>query len=230
MENKSNKIYVAIIGDIIDSKKINNRNEVQQKLKQILNEINQLYDPIISANFRISLGDEFQGLLNTQEDAFEIINYIEMNMFPTKIRFGIGVGTIDTDINKNNSLEIAGPAYYNARKCITVLNEHKRSYEKIITNTLIYSGEKLETEDNLINSILSLITISKSKWKEKTIRIIKSYINNGYNQYNVANELGVQQPTISKTLNNSNYYTINNSYKILRNTMKERDKNNDINL
>lgn len=230
MENKSNKIYVAIIGDIIDSKKINNRNEVQQKLKQILNEINQLYDPIISANFMISLGDEFQGLLNTQEDTFEIINYIEMNMFPTKIRFGIGVGTIDTDINKNNSLEIAGPAYYNSRKCITVLNEHKRSYEKIITNTLIYSGKKLETEDNLINSILSLITISKSKWKEKTIRIIKSYINNGYNQYNVANELGVQQPTISKTLNNSNYYTINNSYKILRNTMKERDKNNDINL
>ena len=63
MSVNSKNIYVAIIGDIIDSKKIKNRNEVQQKLKHVLSKINQSYDDIIAANFIISLGDEFQGLL-----------------------------------------------------------------------------------------------------------------------------------------------------------------------
>lgn len=34
MMNNPKNIYVAIIGDIIDSRKINNRNEVQQKIKR----------------------------------------------------------------------------------------------------------------------------------------------------------------------------------------------------
>ena len=225
MAINSKNIYVAIIGDIIDSKKINNRNEVQQKLKRVLLEINQSYDEIIAANFMISLGDEFQGLICKQEKVFDIINDIEMNMFPVKIRFGIGVGKIDTDIFKNNTLEIAGPAYYNARKSISILNERKKSYEKIATNIIIDSGDKLRTQDELINSILSLIYISKSKWKQNSINVIKSYLKNNCNQYAVAKDLGVQQPAISKTLNNSNFYTINHSYNVLKNTMKERDDN-----
>lgn len=130
MSVNSKNIYVAIIGDIIDSKKIKNRNEVQQKLKHVLSKINPSYDDIIAANFIISLGDEFQGLLCQQEKVFEIVNDIEMNMFPIKIRFGISVGKIDTDILKNNTLEIAGPAYYNARKSISILNKKKKTMRK----------------------------------------------------------------------------------------------------
>ena len=69
-----------------------------------MSKINQSYDDIIAANFIISLGDEFQGLLCQQEKVFEIINDIEMNMFPIKIRFGIGVGKIDTDILKKQHI------------------------------------------------------------------------------------------------------------------------------
>ena len=220
MSVNSKNIYVAIIGDIIDSKKIKNRNEVQQKLKHVLSKINQSYDDIIAANFIISLGDEFQGLLCQQEKVFEIVNDIEMNMFPIKIRFGIGVGKIDTDILKNNTLEIAGPAYYNARKSISILNEKEKNYEKIVTNAIINSGEQWDTQDELINSILSLIYISKSKWTKNAVNVIKTYIKNNCNQ-----ELGVQQPAISKTLNNCYFYTINHSYNVLHNTMKERDDN-----
>ncbi len=225
MSVNSKNIYVAIIGDIIDSKKIKNRNEVQQKLKHVLSKINQSYDDIIAANFIISLGDEFQGLLCQQEKVFEIINDIEMNMFPIKIRFGIGVGKIDTDILKNNTLEIAGPAYYNARKSISILNKKKKNYEKIVTNAIINSGEQWDTQDELINSILSLIYISKSKWTKNAVNVIKTYIKNNYNQYDVAKELGVQQPAISKTLKNCYFYTINHSYNVLHNAMKERDDN-----
>lgn len=55
--------YYAIIGDIKRSKKIENRCEIQEKLKKILDNVNSIYNNDISAKFLITLGDEFQGLL-----------------------------------------------------------------------------------------------------------------------------------------------------------------------
>ena len=57
------KQYIAIIGDIKNSRKIDNRKEVQTKLNGVLDEINQTYCEEIAAGFLITLGDEFQGLL-----------------------------------------------------------------------------------------------------------------------------------------------------------------------
>ena len=56
-------MYYAIIGDIIDSKTIKDRLSIQNKLTNCLNVINQTYHDEIVANFTITLGDEFQGLL-----------------------------------------------------------------------------------------------------------------------------------------------------------------------
>lgn len=56
--------YIAIIGDIKDSKKIENRNLIQGKLNYVLNQINKMYSSDISAAFITTLGDEFQGLLS----------------------------------------------------------------------------------------------------------------------------------------------------------------------
>ena len=53
-------MYYAIIGDIKNSKDIENRYEVQEKLKHVLNNVNSNYKDNIKANFLITLGDEFQ--------------------------------------------------------------------------------------------------------------------------------------------------------------------------
>ncbi|MGB4438298.1 MAG: SatD family protein, partial [Sedimentibacter sp.] len=55
--------YIAIIGDIVNSKKIDNRNDVQIKLKSLLKRIDEKYTDDIASDFMITLGDEFQGLL-----------------------------------------------------------------------------------------------------------------------------------------------------------------------
>ena len=86
--------YVAIIGDIVDSKKLSNRNSVQQKLKQVLEDINNKFSEDIASKFTITLGDEFQGLLKNRENIMRIVCEIEMAMTPIQIRFGIGIGDI----------------------------------------------------------------------------------------------------------------------------------------
>ena len=56
--------YFAVIGDIIDSKKINNRYQDQKTLETCLNDLNNEYQAVLVSKFSITLGDEFQGLLS----------------------------------------------------------------------------------------------------------------------------------------------------------------------
>ena len=86
--NFLNEPYIAIIGDIKNSKKIVDRGAFQEHLKKILDNINLKYSDCIASKFTITLGDEFQGLLTTGNNIMEIIQYIKKEIYPVKIRFG----------------------------------------------------------------------------------------------------------------------------------------------
>lgn len=119
--------YMAIIGDIKESKKIEKRSIMQKKLNKILGEVNELYDSDISAKFIITLGDEFQGLLNKGEHILDMIQYIQKKMYPVKIRFGIGIGEISTEIYHEAAIGADGPAYYAAREVLEkIRNQEKK--------------------------------------------------------------------------------------------------------
>ena len=201
--------YVAIIGDIIDSKKLNknDRKIIQNKLKETLDYINERYQDSIASKFMIALGDEFQGLLREQNDIINIVNEIQVAMFPIKIRFGVGIGTINTDINFNNSVEIDGPAYNLAREMIEVLRKKKNQYGEFYSEIMLCSGIKNKEFDTLINSIFSVCSVLKNSWSKRQMEIITTFIEQGYNQYKAAETLKITQSSVNRALKISNYYT-----------------------
>lgn len=199
--------YIAIIGDIIDSKKIKDRNSVQLKLKSIFNKINNKYSNEIASNFMITLGDEFQGLLKCGNNAMNIISEIEMEIHPVKLRFGIGVGSIETEINREIPLGADGPAYHNARRMIDELKKSEKRNMSSYSNIMIASGEANSNIDILLNSIFSLSATVKSKWTDRQKEIIYSYINSEKNQYKTADKLGIGQSSVNKALTGSGYYS-----------------------
>ena len=199
--------YVAIIGDIIESKVKKDRNDIQQKLKKVLNDINLKYSNDIASKFKITLGDEFQGLLKSKNNILKIILEIEIQLAPVKIRFGIGIGEINTDINFNDSSEIDGPAYHRARKMINDIEIKKSQYTEPHFDIMLCSNEKNIEIDKLINSIFSVCTALKSKWTDRQKEIIYTYISNGENQYKAAEILGITQSSVNKALNNAKFYT-----------------------
>lgn len=199
--------YIAVIGDIIKSRKIANRNEIQAKLKKTLQKINQKYNDDIASNFMITIGDEFQGLLKNGKNLIKIISEIEIAMLPIQIRFGIGIGKIDTEINKDMPLGADGPAYHNARQMIEELKSRDKKYETNHSNIMICSQGNHAQTDTLLNTILSLCSAIKSKWTPRQIEIISCYIDSDKNQYKAAENLGIRQSSVNKSLNNSNFYT-----------------------
>ena len=118
--------YIAIIGDIKHSKNISNRYEIQERLKNALDYINKKYKKNIAAKFLITLGDEFQGLLSAAEPLVDIIGYIQNEMFPVRIRIGVGIGEITTEINRNAAIGADGPAFYAARRAIIEIHDTEK--------------------------------------------------------------------------------------------------------
>ena len=199
--------YVAIIGDIVDSKKIKDRKAMQQKFKNLLTDINMKYSEDIASKFTIILGDEFQGLLKNRSHIMKIICEIEMAMAPVELRFGIGIGGISTDINFDHSSEIDGPAYHRARKMIKEIENKKFQYTERNSNIMVCSGESNIEIDELLNSTLSVCTALKSKWTDRQKEIIYAYLSNDENQYKTAHALNIGQPSVNKALNNARFYS-----------------------
>jgi hypothetical protein len=65
--------------------------------------------------YTITLGDEFQAVLKNARHLFGDIITILYVIYPTKIRFSIGIGDIQTPVNPNQAIGMDGTAFYNAR-------------------------------------------------------------------------------------------------------------------
>src|SRR5690554_2898501 len=204
-------MYYAIIGDIIKSKSIKNRLETQEKLKFILNIINKDYKNDLAANFTITLGDEFQGLLRNSKLLLEIINKIEAYMRPLKIRFGVGIGNILTEIDKEISIGTDGPAWWYAREMINDLKEKSKGI-KLLSNIKIFGKIDKKVLD-LINYSLSLCYSIKNNWtKEQSLVTDYIIINYGltdhFVQKEIAEKLRISPVSINKKLKLSLFYDL----------------------
>lgn len=202
----SDEPYVAIIGDIKDSKHISNRDEVQKKLNEILNDINEKYAEDIASKFIITLGDEFQGLLLCGKNTMHIVSEIEQRMFPVRLRFGVGVGAISTNINKEMAIGADGPGYYKARAAIDYLKDSEKKNQTNAVDIRLEVDSVNQASTIMINTILSLMTAIKESWSERQREVIWQMLEYQESQARVAKRLGIQQPAVQKNLTKGKYY------------------------
>ena len=199
-------LYIAIIGDIKKSKEIEERYVIQNKLTNVLNEINQLYCEDIEADFTVTLGDEFQGLLCRGIHVLDILEYIQTEMEPVELRFGIGIGKIVTPINPEQALGADGPAYYRARTAITKVKKREKQKQSARTDIAIELDEKHNEVEALLNVALSMIELIRDKWTVRQKEIISDYEFHLDGQETCAARLGIAQSTVQRSLKAGNYY------------------------
>lgn len=209
------KPYVAIIGDIRQSREIEDRKYVQIRLRKVLDCINHKYKKIISSKFTITLGDEFQGLLCRGGEVIRIIEEIQNEMYPVQIRFGIGIGEITTEINAEMAIGADGPGYYMAREAIDVIKstEHRNAMQP--SDIRIEVQEDCNSVSVLLNTIFSLMQVIKSNWSGRQREIIYEFEKNKGSQKECARQLNITQSSVQRSLANGNFY----AYKSARETI-----------
>lgn len=181
--------YCVVIGDISKSRELRDRAAIQERFKAAIEEINQRFTDSIVSKFLITIGDEFQGVLNDAAKSYDVIVAMRELLYPVEFVFGVGVGTIATEIAPE-AIGMDGPAFYNAR---VALEEGKGGgYE------VRYRGVG-ESFDYLINAMLVLIEALKRNWTEHQFKVISIYRETS-NQAEVARRLKVSRSAISQIL------------------------------
>ncbi|WP_044933411.1 SatD family protein [Butyrivibrio sp. AC2005] len=216
--------YVAIIGDIVQSKKIQKRAEVQENLKQVLNTINTIYHEDIAANFIITLGDEFQGLLNDGLYVLEIIRLIQRQLYPTEVRFGIGYGEITTQISREAAIGADGPAYYAARNMINDLRIQEKKYKRQASDVLVNVYEDDNILVDQINTLFRINNIIKNEWSDEQRITIMDMIHYGESQESCARRLGTTQSTVARRLSSGKYIIYMDVENVIDKSLKEITK------
>jgi len=118
---------VAFIGDIIRSRKLSEhqRGPVQRDLEQFLVYVNRRYRRSVLAQFLVTLGDEFQGLVRDPVVVPEIVQDARERLPEVRFRMAVGYGKLTTPLKKV-ALGTDGPAWYNARDLLNSWRAGKR--------------------------------------------------------------------------------------------------------
>lgn len=204
-------MYCAIIGDIVGSRKIKNRQEIQDKFNEVLYNANKTYNESIASNFTITLGDEFQGLLTKPSLSLEIIEFIREKMYPIELVFGIGVGKMETKFSKDISIGSDGPAYWYARKMVEKAKSKKPS--------ICYFSDSLD--DKIINSLILIGESCMNSQTKKQQEIIQLYKELG-SQYKVAEKLNISQSSVSATIKKSLHKEIESAKESIKEFLKSK--------
>ena len=214
-------MYYAIIGDMKNSKTIINREEIQDKLKSVLKKINNTYSKDIAANFLITLGDEFQGLLQDASHLLDILKHIQREMYPVELRFGVGIGDMKTKINREAAIGADGPAFYAARDMIIEMHNQERKLKKQAPNILLNYYEQASFEVTQINTMLLLLKTIEDSWNEKERYTIWDMICYQDSQEQCAKRQNTTQSTIARRLAEGKYMVYTNALKTIDEAINE---------
>jgi hypothetical protein len=171
------------------------RRALQQKFARLIASLNRDYRKTIASKFVITLGDEFQGLLNSTTVIPDLIWRLEQDLPQRQFRVGVGLGALDTPIQKY-AINIDGPALHTARAAIEYAKK-----EKALGGVFRGFGEL----DDILNGLSGLLWFQRSRWTQAQ-RHIANLLRKGMSQTEVAEELGIKKQVVSRQVLASGSY------------------------
>jgi SatD family (SatD) len=171
------------------------RSALQQRFTRLIVSLNRDYRKTIASKFVITLGDEFQGLLNSALIIPDLLWRLERDLPQRQFRIGVGLGTLDTPLQKY-AINIDGPALHTARAAI----EHAKK-AKALGGIFRGFGEL----DDILTGIGSVLWFQRSRWTQSQ-RNIASLLRKGMSQTEVAKRLGIKRQVVSRQVLASGFY------------------------
>ncbi len=198
--------YIAFIGDIVGSKKLSDRSEVQDRLREVLQRLNRRGDPGVLSPYTITLGDEFQAVLGKADRVFLDTLTIWVAMEPVRVRFSFGIGRLETPINPKEAIGMDGPAFHRARQGINDLKE--------TSDLFTISGDRKHGCIALMKPTLALISHLTESWKPNRWQILLRLYEE-ISVKEVAEELKISDSAVYKNIESGDLRTIIDVFKAM---------------
>lgn len=183
--------YVALIGDIRGSRELEDRKEVQQEFTDVVDSLNDhVPGSAIASRFTVTTGDEFQGLLTDATDAVDAAVSASDRFHPARLRFGIGRGALDTELNPDQAIGMDGPCFHRARTAI----------KSARTETAWIRVDGWSNDlDSRVNAMFDLVQCVREDWTDRQAQFARALADEG-SQKQVASSYDVSKSTVSESL------------------------------
>lgn len=186
--------YLAVIGDLVGSRKLVDRAAVQERLAATLGLLNDAFSEHIRSRFVITIGDEFQGLLSADAPLDRIWWRFAGEMFPDVLtRFGFGLGTISTRL-REDALGMDGSSFWAAREAV----DQARSRDLLFA-FCIDGQEEWSAAVNESGLLLNRVVADWTAVQWETVTLFERF----GNQSVVAEKRKVVRQTVSTSLSRS---------------------------
>ncbi len=193
-----NASVVAVLADLAGSRRMSqsNRSKTQGDLDALMKHINREYRTALLAEFLVTLGDEFQGLLKTATVVPQIVQDVNERLPGTRIRIAISRGRLSTPLKKV-ALGTDGPVWYAARDLLTDMRKNDR-YGAAFTG--FGAGA-----DRILNALAGLLTHQWRRLRSSQREIISEFRVQQHARKELASKLGVTQQALSNRARSSGY-------------------------
>lgn len=201
-EDLDDPIFVALIGDIRGSRELEDRKNVQKEFKGVVNSLNDyIPNSSIASRFTVTTGDEFQVLLTDATDAVDAAVTASDQFHPARLRFGIGRGELDTEVNPNQAIGMDGPCFHRAREAI---NSARKD------GAWLRVGGWSKDLDRRINSLFDLVQCVREDWTDRQAQFAVALKEEG-TQKRVADRYDVSKSTVSESLSAGHVQEVRNT-------------------
>jgi SatD family (SatD) len=155
---------LILMADIIDSSE-RKAKALMKDFKEVVDSVNKQNKRDILSPLTITLGDEFQGIVRTQQSAIEIIFNLEAHLMalkkPFKLRYVVYEGEIQTQLNKQRAYEMLGPGLTDAREKLISLKSSRNRFHISFRDTAL--SEKLNLMFQIAQGIMDQWTDAQKK-------------------------------------------------------------------
>lgn len=210
-------MYVAIIGNLVGSRQKNDCREIDPQLTTILDQINGIYHDQLASRFCLTRADSFQGLLESPEEVMNILFQLKFQLHPAKIRFGIGLGDVSTQ-NDSGQSDAVAPVWQAARRMLDEV-KRKEAGKKALHLDMLFGHLKDNQSLDSLNAGLCLMHFLETGWTDKQWVNIYDSLILGLNQSEIAQQRGVNQSTIHRSLNSAGYYEYEQAFHTFQNLL-----------
>jgi len=180
--------YVAVIGDVKQSRDALDRRGLQETLELALAGVNETLRDELASDFVVTLGDEFQGLLKSPVSIMRVLIALEARLDGTPMRYGVGWGTLATDL-REQAIGMDGPCFHRAREAVT---EGKRADRWVTVSS--FGGD-----DEILNGLLWLMGAVRGRWTSVQRETVEQ-VRTARTQREAAAARGVHESSVSQAL------------------------------
>ncbi|HCT52524.1 MAG TPA: hypothetical protein DF712_08690 [Balneola sp.] len=172
---KKQHSYPIFIGDVVNSSDYDGE-LLSKGLKELVESTNKKFSKDILSPLTITLGDEFQGVLNSVSTGIDLLFHLEEELLITepdfKLHYVLLLGEIETEINPDIAYEMMGKGLTEARKMLSSKKRNRKRFRFKLQNK-----EQTEQLSNLFEVLDTIIL----NWKKEDYPLILDMINNDNN-------------------------------------------------